>query len=75
MVHLFIPLDVPLAALIATEDSIWQVEYNIDESTGHESWKILETLEIPDATALDVDILENKIYWINFNEKVSTILW
>ena len=69
------PLDVPLVAFVATEESIWQVKYATDASSGHEKWKLLEgqALEIPGATALDVDVMENKIYWINLNDKVGTI--
>ena len=63
-----------MVALIATKDSIWQVEFDTD-SSGRESFNLFEKLEISGATALDVDVLENKIYWINLNEKVSTILW
>ncbi len=69
-----IPLDAPLVAFIATEESIWHVERSA-ESSGFENWELLDdkTLEISGATALDVDLIENKIYWINMNDKVGTI--
>ena len=64
-----------MVAFIATEESILQVKYATDASSGHEKWKLLEgqALEIAGATALDVDVMENKIYWINLNDKVGTI--
>ena len=66
------PLDVPLVAFIVTKERIWHVEYDIDAFSGHEQWPLLDekTLEISNATALDVDVVENKIYWINLNDKV-----
>ena len=69
------PLDVPLVAFIATKERIWHVQYAIDASSGHEQWRLLneKTLEISGATALDVDVVENKIYWINLNDKVGWV--
>ena len=68
------PLDIPLVAFIATEESIWHFEHDVD-SSGHEYWDLHEekALEIPGATALDVDIVEKKIYWINLSDKVGTV--
>ena len=70
---MYTPLDAPLVAFIATEESIWHVEHYTD-SSGFESWdrRDEKTLDISGATALDVDIIENKIYWINSNDKVHT---
>ena len=70
---MYTSLDAPLVAFIATEESIWHVEHNT-ESSGFESWdqRDEKTLDISGATALDVDIIENKIYWINLNDKVHT---
>ena len=62
----------PLAAFIATEDRVLQVRYTID--AGHQSWRQEQTLNISGATTLDVDVMENKIYWISMTDKVSSII-
>ena len=46
------------------------------DPSGHIEWSVQEeTLEISGATALEVDIMENKIYWINKTQKVSSDLY
>ena len=73
-IHSLDPLDVPLVAFIATKDRILHIEYDADVSSGHVNWQLRQdkTLDIPNATALDVDVMENMIYWINLNDKVGT---
>ena len=68
----FTPPDTPAAVFIATDREVLQAEYNID-SLSHELWTPRPPLGISGAFALDVDVMENKIYWINKMDKVSGI--
>ena len=65
------PLDGFPVVYIATAESVIPVMYKVDPS-GSENWEPLQdqALDIPGATALDVDVVENYIYWINMAEKV-----
>ena len=67
-------VDTPAVFLVATEERIIQIQ-PFDDG-GSDGWrKILPNLEISGATVLDVDVMENKIYWINEVEKVSALLY
>ena len=63
-------LDTPPFLFFATESKVIKAEDSSD-STGFEQWRSAQELDIAGVTALDVDISENKLYWINSVEKVS----
>ena len=63
-------LDTPPFLFFATESKVIKAEDSSD-STGFEQWRSAQELDIVGVTALDVDISENKLYWINSVEKVS----
>lgn len=67
-------LDTPAVVLIATEDSVQYAQYRID-SDGHELWPLHRNLalDISGASILDVDVMENKIFWINKIKKVRRV--
>ena len=73
LMHSLTPIDVPLTAFIATEEQVLRVQYAPDPS-GHESWVPSQSLDISGATELDVDVMENMIYWISMTDKVSILL-
>ena len=66
-------VDTPAVFLIATAERIVQLQPFDDD--GSDGWRdTLPDLDISGATVLDVDVMENRIYWINKAEKVSTVL-
>ena len=69
------PLDTPAVVLIATEDRVHQALYRID-SDGHELWPLRRNLalDISGASTLDVDVMENNIFWVNKIKKVRRVM-
>ena len=67
------PLDGFPVLYIATAESVIPLLYKVSPS-GFESWEALQdqALDIPGATALDVDVMENYTYWINREKKVHS---
>ena len=68
-------IDAPAVVFISTEDKVEQAQYRID-SDGYELWPLHRdlALDISDAATLDVDVMENRVFWISKIKKVSRFM-
>ena len=64
-------LDTSQLLFFATESKVIKAQ-NFPDRSGFESWMDVQEFDIANVAALDVDVNENKLYWIDSVEKVGT---